>query len=81
MVYKVEQDLDDFDFWGAARQTKDIVVAYDDEHNTNHWDQICEYADEIFNEGENYTATDVNDWVAFDVPNMLDESWSEVFDE
>lgn len=80
MTYKVEQSLDDFPLWGAAKQTKDIIQAYDDEHRTDLWASVVAFADEIFNEGESYTDTDVNDWLAFDVPNMLDEPWSEAFE-
>lgn len=79
MFYRVDDSFDDFQFWGEAMNTIDLLTAYDDEHGTHHYREVADMAEELFNEGEDYTATDINDWVAFDVPNMLDESWSEVF--
>lgn len=80
MFYRIEETLDDFQFWGAAMDVIDQLIAYDDEHGTNHYNEVAKFADDLFNEGEDYTKTDVNDWVAFDVPSMLGESWSEVFE-
>lgn len=80
MTYKVESSLNDFPMWGAAVQTRDIIQAYDDEHGTNLWSSVMAFADDLFNECEDYTNTDVNDWLAFDVPNMKDEPWSEAFE-
>lgn len=80
MVYKVEEAFEDFEFWGEAKNTIEQLLAYDDEHGTSHYEEVAAFAEELFNEGEDYTSTDINDWVAFDVPDMLDESWSEVFE-
>lgn len=77
MTYKVDESLDDFEPWGNAEEIRSIIWAYDDEHNTHFWNQACSLADDIFNDGESYTATDVNDWLAFDLPNDLD--FAEVF--
>lgn len=79
MFYRTEEDFEDFPFWGTAKNVIDQLFAYDDEHGTNHYEEVADFAENLFNEGEDYTITDINDWVAFDVPDMLGEPWSEVF--
>lgn len=80
MFYRADESFDDFAFYGEAKNVIDQLFAYDDEHGTNHYNEVADFAESLFNEGEDYTATDINDWVAYDVPNMLGESWSEVFE-
>lgn len=79
MFYRVEEGFNDFEFWGEAKNVIDQLFAYDDEHRTHHYEDVAGFAEDFFNEGEDYTATDINDWVAYDVPNMLERPWTEVF--
>lgn len=81
MTYKVDENLNEFEPWGGAEETRSIIWAYDDEHGTNHWDEVCQFAEDLFNEGEDATATDINDWLAFSVPEDTEASWAEVFAE
>lgn len=75
-TYKVEETLDEFQFWGDANNTVDAIMKYDDEHGTNKWEQLCSMAEEFFSEGLN-TGTDINDWVAYNVPDY--EEFQEIF--
>lgn len=79
MTYKVEESLDHFEAWSGGRDTISIIKDYDEKHNTNYYDQLCDLADDLFNEDNLVTDTDINDWLWFDVPD--DEAFSEIFDE
>lgn len=81
MIFKVDEGFYDFRFWGLAAETAEILRAYDDEHGTSHCEEVADSAEEKFNEGEDCTATDINNWLAYDVPNDADAPWAEVFTE
>lgn len=77
MRWFVEGTLDNFDFWGEAKNVKNIVKEYDEKNGTSFWASIVFDAEEIFTDEAEYSDVNVNDWLAFDVPNY--EEYSEIF--
>lgn len=77
MYYKVDESLNDFKAKGDAADTVDIIKSYDDEHKTKYWELLIEMAEDYFNEGTDYSAVDINEWLASEVPEY--EEFSAVF--
>lgn len=79
MTYKVEETLDEFQFWGDANNTVSAIMDYDDKNGTQKWEELCDLAEEIFSgEDKIYTGTDINDWVAYDIPSY--DEFKEIFE-
>lgn len=78
MKYYVDESLNDFNFWGQADINAGMIKDYDIENGTSFWNIAVETADEIFNDDASLSKTDVNDWMAFDVPD--DPTYAEIFE-
>lgn len=71
MVFKVDMDARQFEFWSGAKDTINALREYDEVHNTDLEGQLYDELDEIFGDENNMmTDTAVNDYVWFDVPEM-----------
>lgn len=71
MVFKVDMDARQFEFWSGAKDTIKALREYDEVHNTDLEDQLYDELDEIFSDEDNMmTDTAINDYVWFDVPEM-----------
>lgn len=71
MVFKVDMDARQFEFWSGAKDTINALREYDEVHNTDLEGQLYDELDEIFGDEDNMmTDTAVNDYVWFDVPEM-----------
>lgn len=71
MVFKVDMDARQFEFWSGAKETINALREYDEVHNTDLEDQLYDELDEIFSDEDNMmTDTAINDYVWFDVPEM-----------
>lgn len=80
MVYVVECSLRDFPAYGQAKENLDKIKSYDDENGTNIFEALAAFCDDAF-ENNGATATEINNFLIYDVPDMEDESWSEVFED
>lgn len=79
MHYKVDVDesLNDFKAEGDAADTIDIIKSYDDEHKTKYWELLVEMAEDYFNDDTDYSAAEINEWLACEVPEY--EEFSIIF--
>lgn len=80
MIYVVETNLRDFPAYGQAKKNLDKIKSYDDENGTNIFDALASFCDDAFDDNGT-TATEINDFLVYDLPDMEDEPWSEVFED
>lgn len=69
MKYYVELDPRDFEFWGGAKERMDSAT---DEQREEVYDQI-----EILCYEQDWSKTDINDFVWFDCDEIFDEDENE----
>lgn len=78
MRYIVETSLRDFPAYAQAKKNLERIRKYDEENGTYIFDSLSEFCDDAFNDDKT-TITEVNDFLAYDLPDMEDEAWTEVF--
>lgn len=80
MQYVVKESLRDFPAYGPAKENLEKIRKYDEENGTYIFDSLSSFCDDAFNDNE-ATLTEVNDFLAYVLPDMEDEPWSEVFED